>query len=630
MSNAFACTPMEWLDEAVEEMADAVDCTPLHHRIHHHVVEVKARGEALHFALGRGGLMGTCEAPKEFAVAVRGPVQRWRAHQCAAQDDLLTFKTPILELPVSCAVVQFADDLKKRHVVLTGLASEAHAIINASQIILNNELEKGGFRQNMKKRELVTELKPTENRKFKTQLANGSGRILPHARHLGGRNAWNDNANVEVDYHIDALKAGWYFRSEAERHRLDVQICRMLRVLEGGAQVAHGMHAKAPTNKELAKRWGALPVRAAPAMQRARWLPDTVRHPLAHQQVIAAVWGGGHLEGAPSPIGMERRLKVSTSPFARQFTRARMLLEGTSGTEDVFEGRGDRRSSVAGAAEVRGGVQKAVLKVDAKLLEVSLMRGDRPWEKLPPRARVTEEAPGEYVCGFLDVQGRRVKPRTEDEGGSKDKRLKGVGDEGLRWFLLVMVKRLLRCSQGMRELGGCPFDTFLCPADGLEATKISEQTHNYSTAAKKALKERGSEVGGTSAKSIMDTWDWLDAHNAEEKTEMTRMCRLDKTCDNDTTRITLVLREKRRRQVATQSRARVGMGRKRGEATASSMECRAAGVRGPAAAAAGQAREPAAGHAGGGVDLPPLCSSGCASPPPQALLRLLCPSAPPP
>eukprot|EP00959_Pyramimonas_sp_CCMP1952_P183533 3837402-Pyramimonas_sp.AAC.1 len=69
--------------------------------------------------------MGTCEAPKEFAVARRRPVQQWRA-ECAAQDDLLLFKTPILELPVPCAVVQFADDLKKRRVILSGLATDAH------------------------------------------------------------------------------------------------------------------------------------------------------------------------------------------------------------------------------------------------------------------------------------------------------------------------------------------------------------------------------------------------------------------------------------------------------------------------------------------------------------------------
>ncbi|CAK0875338.1 unnamed protein product, partial [Prorocentrum cordatum] len=435
MSNAFACTPLEWLDEAVEELAEPVDWALLHDRIHHHIVEVEARGEALHFALGRGGLMGTCEAPKEFAVAFRRPVQQWRA-ECAAQDDLLLFKTPILELPVSCAVVQFADDLKKRHVILSGLATDAHAIIEESQTLLITELEKGGFKQNMKKREMVSELKPSENLKFKALLKPGSGKILPHARHLGGRYVWNDNASVEVGYRIDALKKGWavmgrfwfaksphklrrqlflgkvvgaalsgmcrYVLSESELHRLDVQICKKLRVMEGGSQVAHDTHVKVLTNKQLMKRWGVVPSKAALAMQRIRWLQDMVRHPLAHQQVIAALWG--HLEDEPSPIDIEGKLTVSTSPFARQFTRDLMLLEGISGTEDFFE-----EWALVGRAWQElwscEEVNNAFLKVDAKLLEVSLMREDQIWKKLAPRAKESEEPEGEFVCDLTDSQG---------------------------------------------------------------------------------------------------------------------------------------------------------------------------------------------------------------------------------
>ncbi|CAK0821391.1 unnamed protein product [Prorocentrum cordatum] len=157
---------------------------------------------------------------------------------------------------------------------------------------------------------------------------------------------------------------------------------------------------------------------------------------------------------------------------------------------------------------------------------------------MPATLKATEGTAGE------EDAGRRVKPRTKHEGGSKDKRLKGIGDKGLRRLLLVMVKQLLRYSQGMRELDECLFDTSLCPAGGFEATKIPEQTHNYSTAAKKdgkghphgapyiwalaglieALKERGSEVGDTSAKSVMEIWGWPGPHNMEENMEMIRMC----------------------------------------------------------------------------------------------------------
>ncbi|CAK0881566.1 unnamed protein product [Prorocentrum cordatum] len=395
--------------------------------------------------------------------------------------------------------------------------------------ILINELKKVGFRHNLNKRELATEIKLTENLKLKAQLANGSGRIIPHARRLGGRYVWNDNANLEVGYRIDELKKGWLSMGR-------------LWFAKGGAQVAHDTHAKVLTNKELMKRWGVVPARAALAMQRVRWLQDMVRHPLAHQQVIAALWG--HLEDASSPTDVEGKMTVSTSPYARQFTRDPMLLEAISGTEDFFE-----EWVVVGRAWQEWwsceDVSKAFLKVDAKLLEVPLMREDRLWEKLAPKARETEEAQGEYVCDLLDVQGavcglcfdslkklvthmtkaaegaagewdagRRVKPRSEDEGGSKDKWLKGNS-----------------------------------------ATKIPEQTHNDSTAVKKdgqrhphrmpciwalaglieALKERGSEVGGTSAKHIVEIWE-------------------------------------RWHQVVIQSCVKVGMSRKQGKAPASFME----------------------------------------------------------
>ncbi|CAK0903737.1 unnamed protein product [Prorocentrum cordatum] len=185
---------------------------------------------------------------------------------------------------------------------------------------------------------------------------------------------------------------------------------------------------------------------------------------------------------------------------------------------------------------------------------------------------------------------RRVKSRTE--GGSTDKKLKGVSDQGLRRFLLVMVKQLLKVAQGMRELGGCLFDTCLCPVDGAEALKMAEQTHNYAEAVKRdgkghlhgapyiwafagllaGLRERGDAVGAQNAKGIVDMMEWLDAHGVEDKMEMIRMCRLDKTYDKDKKRITFVLRDERWRQTVIACCVQAGMERKQGKAPASFME----------------------------------------------------------
>ncbi len=66
--------------------------------------------------------------------------------------------------------------------------------------------------------------------------------------------------------------------------------------------------------------------------------------------------------------------------------------------------------------------------------------------------------------------------------------------------------------------------------------------------------------------------EWLDAHGVEDKMEMIRMCRLDKTYDKDKKRITFVLRDERWRQTAIACCVQAGMERKQGKAPASFME----------------------------------------------------------
>ncbi|CAK0872473.1 unnamed protein product, partial [Prorocentrum cordatum] len=167
----------------------------------------------------------------------------------------------------------------------------------------------------------------------------------------------------------------------------------------------------------------------------------------------------------------------------------------------------------------------------------------------------------------------------------KGEQLSGVNDRGLRRFLLLMAKRLLKCAQGVRELGGCLFDAFLCPSDGREALEMSEQIRNGAEALQRdgrararasaglveAPRVKGLAVGASDAMVVEGLWEWLGSLCAEEKIEPICLCRLDKTHDKEQGRVAFLVRRGRRRLAVIQSCAQVDVARKRGEAPASLM-----------------------------------------------------------
>ena len=86
---------------------------------------------------------------------------------------------------VSGAIVSFAGDIFKKHVIATGKASEASAVLKQSTDILNERLAEIGLKQNTDKREIVPRLRGREDKQMARDTNGKEGRITAWARHLG-------------------------------------------------------------------------------------------------------------------------------------------------------------------------------------------------------------------------------------------------------------------------------------------------------------------------------------------------------------------------------------------------------------------------------------------------------------
>ena len=71
MSNAFACTDQEELEEATEALFVEEDWAYIRQRIFNTVVRMEATDGKVEVLIKEGFAMGTCEAPKMFAIAFK-------------------------------------------------------------------------------------------------------------------------------------------------------------------------------------------------------------------------------------------------------------------------------------------------------------------------------------------------------------------------------------------------------------------------------------------------------------------------------------------------------------------------------------------------------------------------------
>ena len=85
---------------------------------------------------------------------------------------------------------------------------EAHLLTQQSDATLDAELTQVGLLQNKGKREIVPSFhRSQENKRFKELTK--EGKVLPRARYLGGRYAWNLATMEELQFRCSAMRTGW-------------------------------------------------------------------------------------------------------------------------------------------------------------------------------------------------------------------------------------------------------------------------------------------------------------------------------------------------------------------------------------------------------------------------------------
>eukprot|EP00959_Pyramimonas_sp_CCMP1952_P114764 2399212-Pyramimonas_sp.AAC.1 len=154
---------------------------------------------------------------------------------------------------------------------------------------------------------------------------------------------------------------------------------------------------------------------------------------LAHQQVIASIWG--HLENRPPSLDDDGHLRTCAPPPAFQIERDFWALAGISGAEDFFEAW-ERWDFSWKALFLEEEVREVRLKVDPKILKASLLKeGEalfRSRLRGPARAFEQEgdnEEPTTYICNLRDSQGNMCLQEFESRGGLLAHQSRSVGGE---------------------------------------------------------------------------------------------------------------------------------------------------------------------------------------------------------
>ena len=74
---------------------------------------------------------------------------------------------------------------------------------------MNPALERCRYAQNMRKRDIVPFLPPAAGKVLQELLPTAEGKVVPWARHLGGRYSRNDSNWSEVRLRKQAMRSGW-------------------------------------------------------------------------------------------------------------------------------------------------------------------------------------------------------------------------------------------------------------------------------------------------------------------------------------------------------------------------------------------------------------------------------------
>ena len=157
--------------------------------------------------------------------------------------------------------------------------------IEENNALLNENIERRGYRYNQRKQELVPSLRRRASQRAIFTSSRFADRCKAHARHLGGLLSWNGKNGHEVNKRTRALCAGWarlqgswteqmpwklvrmlflslvqsaaltglesYVITRTEARRIDVELTKRLRVLMKGKACAEtiGSTRRCPTRR---------------------------------------------------------------------------------------------------------------------------------------------------------------------------------------------------------------------------------------------------------------------------------------------------------------------------------------------------------------------------------------------
>lgn len=507
MTNAFACTTYPVLARSTIPRLRPRDrqfyaqrreraCTTV----------VGSEGDAITFALGSGGMMGSRHAPDDFNAAFVPAVSQWNLAVNSYSSGMLV-RCSVTQRLHDASVVVYVDDIFKWLEVPDHTASSAARICADSNSELNSVLDVGGWAQNVGKQEVVAALRTrVENRLFHT-AGFIDGKVLNELKHLGGLLDAYGAAAKECSRRVAAAKQGWcdvlhFWASSAPwRVRRSLFIMKVQNALLSGCETyafaashlsrmmkcttgmlrymmkgdASWWDESAAQLRQLSsvavwRRWKLAPPALELCVRRLRWYQSWSADMEQHGQVVAAMFGRYAADGSVSPLDSNGVVAEGAHFFAQRFASDMQALSGLDGGGDFLSlWGGDVRLLF-----VDGDVREEFLRLDVRALRSAFCA--RAWR--PPTAADCDlDDEGACLTSESCEPGERWVCELSSETGV----VCGASFASQR-ALLAHQRMTVGTAHGLRSLAGLAILSNECPichtrfAPGLGATHHLESS----------------------------------------------------------------------------------------------------------------------------------------------------------
>ena len=278
------------------------------------VVRMTTSEEAIEALLSCGHFMGSAEAPKLFARAHERPITEWFQGTKHLSKELKAVGLDGNLRDISLGA--FADDVFRKLVWDVQDEEGVRRVLDVSDQALDEALTSGGWVRNESKRELVLgpswegscahDARRTVERPYRgirsapgqpvqlewKEWKRAYAALEGMGRFLTSTTRWGLRRTAFLGAVVGAMTSGaeTYNWSCAELRKMDVMICRFLRVLL--MEKACDVEARNGwTNEEVLVYWRVAPMRVEIAVRRSSWLQAMSKAPQEHTQFTNAAWG---------------------------------------------------------------------------------------------------------------------------------------------------------------------------------------------------------------------------------------------------------------------------------------------------------------------------------------------------